>query len=81
LVKRTPLTIIDVKNKIDELVGKSICMNVCRGRKKVLKYHGVVENAFKNVFVVRLVGSDTVGQLSYSYSDIVCGDVIIQEAK
>jgi len=81
-MKRAPLTIADVKNKIDELVGKNICMNVCRGRKKVLKYRGVVENAFKNGFLVKLAGDELpTSRLSYSYNDIVCGEVIISEAK
>jgi uncharacterized protein Veg len=81
-MKRSPLTIETVRKKIDELVGRNICMNVCRGRKKVLKYHGVVENAFKNVFVVKLTDSVlAVNQLSYSYSDILCGDVSICEAE
>jgi len=78
-MRKTPLTIEMIKNKIDELVGKNIYMEVCRGRKQVKRYKGVVENTFPSVFVVRLIEGDTaVPSLSYSYSDVLCGDVIIE---
>jgi len=80
-MKKKPLTVDMVKNKIDELVGKDISMRVCRGRKQVKKYHGVVENTYRNVFVVKLTDADTtVPALSYSYSDVVCGEVVIELA-
>jgi len=54
-------------------------MEVCRGRKRILKYNGVVENTFPSVFVVRLTdGGAVVESLSYSYSDVLCGDVVIE---
>ena len=78
-MKKTPLTLVDIKNKIDELVGEHINMRVCRGRKQIKKYTGVIENAFKSVFVVRLTSGDSVvPSLSYSYSDILCGEVTIE---
>jgi len=72
-MKKSGLTIDDVKNKINELKGKQIQMVVCRGRKKVTKYNGVLESALSRVFVVAIEGSDK--PLTYSYSDIVCGEV------
>lgn len=81
-MKKTGLTIEMIREKIDELVGKDIHMQVCRGRKQVKKYSGVVENAFTRVFVVRLIeGDNIVKSLSYSYSDILCGEVVIEAAQ
>jgi uncharacterized protein Veg len=78
-MRKSGLTIEVIKNKIDELVGKSIYMEVCRGRKQVKKYNGVVEHTFPSVFVVRLTdGNNVINSLSYSYSDVLCGDVIIE---
>jgi len=78
-MRKTGLSIDTIKEKINELVGKNIYMEVCRGRKQVKKYNGVVENTFPSVFVVRLTDSgQVVNSLSYSYSDVLCGDVIIQ---
>ena len=91
-MRKSTLSIEAVKTKIDELVGKNIFMQVCRGRKQVRRYRGVVENAFPSVFVVRLTeiiedpnkknantrNSHFENALSYSYSDVVCGEVIIK---
>jgi len=78
-LRKTGLSIETIREKINELVGKNICMEVCRGRKQVKKYSGVVENTFPSVFVVRLTdGGHVVSSLSYSYSDVLCGDVIIE---
>ena len=78
-MRKTGLSIDTIREKINELVGKNIYMEVCRGRKQVKKYNGVVENTFPSVFVVRLTDSgQVVSSLSYSYSDVLCGEVIIQ---
>ena len=79
-MRKVGITIESIKNKIDELVGKNIYMEVCRGRKQVKKYAGVIIHTFPSVFVVRLTDNSIVNSLSYSYSDVLCGDVIIQEA-
>jgi len=78
-MRKIGLSICTIREKINELVGKNIYMEVCRGRKQVKKYNGVVENTFPSVFVVRLTDSgQVVSSLSYSYSDVLCGDVVIQ---
>ena len=81
-MRKTSLSIDTIRGKINELVGKNIYMEVCRGRKQIKKYNGVIENTFPSVFVVRLTdGGHVVDSLSYSYSDVLCGDVVIDEAK
>ena len=78
-MRKTGLTIDMIKDKIAELVGKNIYMEVCRGRKQIKKYKGIVEHTYPSVFVVRLTEGDSVApQLSYSYSDVLCGEVIIE---
>ncbi len=72
-----------IKAKIHSLLGKDINMSVCRGRKRVSKYAGIIENTFSSVFVVRPKGKEKdTGHnpcLSYSYNDILCGEVQIDE--
>ena len=81
-MRKTGLSIDAIREKIHELVGKNIYMEVCRGRKQIKKYNGVVENTFPSVFVVRLTDDgQVVNSLSYSYSDVLCGDVTIDAAK
>ena len=78
-MRKVGLSIEDIRNKINELVGKNIYMEVCRGRKRVTKHNGIIETTFPSVFVVRLTDDNQpVGSLSYSYSDVLCGDVKIQ---
>ena len=74
-MKKNPLSISDVRAKIDELKGTQINLQVCRGRKKVVNYSGILQEAFARVFVVKVSGGEDV--LTYSYSDIVCGEVVV----
>jgi uncharacterized protein Veg len=71
-----------IKQKITALSGKTVNMCVCRGRKQVKKYSGIIENVYPSVFVVRICIENTASVppcLSYSYNDILCGEVQIDE--
>ena len=79
--KNNKLTLDDIRGKVQELVGKPVTMQVCRGRKIVRNYTGTLQSAFPNVFSVQLQqGSDVVDTLVYSYSDILCGEVVLENA-
>lgn len=78
-MRKSTLTIEMIRNKMEELVGKNINMEVCRGRKQIKRYTGIIECTYPSVFVVRLIEGDmVVPTLSYSYSDILCGEVIVE---
>lgn len=72
-----------IKAKIEAMTGKDINMSVCRGRKRVSQYAGTIENAFPSIFVVRLKtaikNTERIPCLSYSYNDVLCGEVRIDE--
>ena len=71
-----------IKAKIHAMLGKEINMSVCRGRKRVSKYSGTIENTFPSVFIVRLKNqkdTEPIPCLSYSYNDVLCGEVRIDE--
>ncbi|MCM1404192.1 MAG: Veg family protein [Prevotella sp.] len=72
-----------IKAKIQAMLGKDINMSVCRGRKRVSKYAGTIENTFPSVFIVRLKNNEKnterIPCLSYSYNDVLCGEVRIDE--
>ena len=72
-----------IKAKIQAMLGKNINMSVCRGRKRVSQYSGTIENTFPSVFIVRLKDKEKdtkfVSCLSYSYNDVLCGEVRIDE--
>ncbi len=68
-----------IKEKIRSLAGKEINMSVCKGRKRISRYSGRIENTFPSVFVVRLKNTETIPCLSCSYNDVLCGEVQIEE--
>lgn len=72
-----------IKAKIHAMLGKDINMLVCRGRKRISKYTGIIENTFPSVFIVRLKDkqkdTERIPCLSYSYNDVLCGEVRIEE--
>jgi len=78
-MKRSNLTIDMIREKIDELVGREIQMQVCRGRKQVFNYQGTIQSALPRVFVVKIANPGVnAPQLTYSYSDVLCGEVQVE---
>jgi uncharacterized protein Veg len=80
-MRKKSQSIDSIKEKIKLLSGKTINMRVCRGRKQIKKYSGVIENIFPSIFVVKLSNTtaQTPNSLSYSYNDVLCGEVKIEE--
>lgn len=68
----------EVKRKIFELKGKALSVAVNKGRKKTVKLDGTINDVFPSVFTFRPNDGDIV---SFSYSDIICGDIVISEAE
>lgn len=64
-----------VKEFVKSLEGKEIKMLVNKGRKKFVRYSGVLECIYPSVFMVRITGCLSSDIMTYSYSDVLCGDV------
>ncbi len=71
----------EVKKAIKTLIGKRLKISVNRGRKKIERYEGEVENAYPSVFVLKIMDAPLVNSLSFSYSDIICGEVKLKIKK
>jgi len=76
-LRRTNIDLNDIKAKINELKGRNIKMEVNRGRRRIVCYEGIIEDTYASVFIVRLFGTNSTDKLSYSYTDVLCGDVKI----
>lgn len=76
--KKNNLSLEDVKRKLNEIKGKQVMLEVNKGRKKFEYYSGIVENLYPSVFTVN-ISSDNKGIQSFSYSEVLCGNVIISE--
>ena len=68
-----------VIEEIERLKGSNISMEINKGRKKIEKYQGIIENVYPSSFTVNI--GEGKNPLSYSYTEVLCGDVVISELK
>ena len=76
-MRKPNMTLDEIKEEIKSLKGKPIAMDVNNGRKKIVRYYGVVENIYNSVFVVKIENEINVDKKSYSFTEVLCGDVKI----
>lgn len=60
------------KDKIKNAIGLNVKLKVNRGRNKIEMIEGILENAYPNIFTVRL---KTGSLMSFSYSDVITKNV------
>lgn len=75
IVKKMPNTVENIKQKIMELKGQEVNLYINRGRRKVSSLRATIENVYASVFTVNSIGEKNV--YTYSYNDILCGEVKI----
>lgn len=78
-MRKAILKIDEVIEKIQSLKGQSVGLKVTRGRKKTEEIKGIIENIYPSIFTIKSNG--TKGSLSYSYADVLCGDVVLLESE
>lgn len=77
-MKRNVITVDDIKRAVLSLKGEQVRLYVNRGRRKILKLEGIVDNVYTSVFTIKQeVGTSAIH--TYSYSDILCGEVKISK--
>ena len=72
-MKKMPNTVDNIKQKILELKGKEVEFYINRGRRKVSNHRARIEDVYASVFTAKSVDST----YTYSYNDILCGEVKI----
>ena len=75
-MKKMPNTVDNIKQKIMGLKGKEVKLDINRGRRKVSSYRAVIADVYNSVFTVKSI-IDINSIFTYSYNDILCGDVKI----
>lgn len=73
-MKRNVNSLDNIKNQIVLLKGKEVSLKVNEGRKKIKCFSARVDKTYPSVFSVTL---DEGGLKTFSYSDVLCGDVEI----
>lgn len=76
-MKKKPNTVENIKQKILGLKGKEVDLHINRGRRKVSSYRARIEDVYASVFTVKSCPLDLGAIFTYSYNDILCGDVKI----
>lgn len=75
-MKRSVTTLNDIKQAVLSLKGEQVKLYINRGRRKILRFEGIIDNVYSSVFTVK-EQIETNGTHTYSYSDILCGEVKI----
>lgn len=78
-MRKSKINLQDVIDEVAVLKGFPISMLVNKGRKRIVKYTGVIDSIYPSVFTVKIDEPKYLGKLSYSYSDILCGNVAIKK--
>lgn len=65
----------NVKDEIFCLKGKELDFLVNKGRKKIVKFNGVIESVYPSMFVIKPNENVELDRTSFSYNDVLCGDI------
>ena len=71
--------ISDVKQMVKDCSLQRVAVKVNLGRNKSVSYSGVLSGIYPALFTVRPDDEDFLGKTSYSYSDLLCGNVKIKK--
>ena len=72
-------TINDVKNKINMLKGKNIALKINKGRNKIVSLTAIIDQVYPSMFMISPTCKVDLDRKSYSYSDVLCGDIVFLE--
>ena len=75
-MKKVVTNLENIKTQINLLKGKQINLKVNEGRKKIKTFCATIDKTYPSVFSVT---SKECGLKTFSYSDVLCGDVEIQQ--
>lgn len=78
-MRKINTSVSTVIEEISKLKGSNISMEINKGRKRIEKYQGIIENVYPSIFTVNV--GEGKNPMSYSYNEVLCGDVVINELK
>lgn len=71
--------IADVKKLINDCRAQRVAVRVNLGRNKSVSYSGILSGIYPALFTVKPDEEGFLGKTSYSYSDLLCGNVKIKK--
>ncbi len=78
---KTSKTIAQVKQTIGEYFQRQVDVTVNLGRNKILRYCGELSGVYPALFTVSPNDKNFLGKTSYSYAEVLCGNVSIKPVK
>jgi len=71
------MNLTEVKESISALKGSSVEMSINRGRKKIDSFSAIICDIYPSVFTVKVDKEKQLSTQTFSYFDVMCGDVVI----
>ncbi len=65
----------EVKSIVQSLQGKSIEMVINKGRNKLVTLNATIDKVYPSMFIIKPDEATNLDRTSFSYSDILCGDI------
>ncbi|MGN0961690.1 MAG: Veg family protein [Christensenellales bacterium] len=72
---KNALSLTDIKSKINQLKGQNIALEINKGRNKIVSLTAIIDQVYPSMFVISPTSEVSLDRKSYSYSDVLCGDV------
>ena len=76
-MRRSSGNIEEIKQKIEHLKGLDIEMSINRGRKRFETFMAVIDCVYPSVFTIKTHTPKQSPVQTFSYFDVMCGDVVI----
>ena len=70
--------IADIKRMVKACEKQRVDVRVNLGRNKIVNFSGVLSGIYPALFTISPDDEDFLGKTSYSYSDVLCGNVKIK---
>ena len=68
----------DVKQMVKNYGNKRVAVRINLGRNKCMQFCGVVRGIYPALFTISPDKPDFLGKTSYSYADVLCGNVSLK---
>lgn len=66
-----------VQEALSRYVGSDVRLKANNGRRRFTEHSGVLESTYSNLFVVRVDEKSVERKMSFSYADLLTGNVVL----
>ncbi len=74
---KTLCNILQAKEKVENLKGKNVKLKINKGRNKIVHLTAIINEVYPSMFVICPTSKVDLDRKSYSYSDMLCGDIVL----